>query len=184
MRMSKGESQVESLLNAEVIKAAATSPLGTLSLMSLILGILAMGFFRDAPVRAKVVVFALLLLGVAGFGYSIVNQGSPEKPPEASRDFVVGRWQVEQKALGMEGGTYIDYLEDGRFSGRQELFQNGQGSRVNVSGSWDFTELSRDQFRLELAFDTGEHWRGTFRILGRDRIHNNDENYLAVRVPH
>lgn len=175
---------MESLLNAEVIKAAATSPLGTLSLMCLILGVVAMAFFKNAPVRAKGVVFGLMLIGAAGFGYAFLNQKSPERTPEASREFVVGRWQVEQKVAGIEGGTYIDYSADGRFSGRQETFVNGQGGRMQVSGSWDFEKRADDEFLLALNFDSGERWQGQFRILGRDRIHNMDENYVAVRVPH
>ncbi|HWQ94087.1 MAG TPA: hypothetical protein VN418_01105 [Gammaproteobacteria bacterium] len=174
---------MENLLNAEVIRAAASSSLGTLSLMCLILGIVALTFFRSAPVRAKVLVFALLLIGVAGFGYAVLNQRSPSPTPEATRQFVIGRWQVEQKIAGIEGGSFIDYLEDGSFSGRQEAFIEGRGGREQVSGSWDFTKLARDQFRMTLNYDNGNQWRGTFRILGHDRIHNIDENYVAVRVP-
>ena len=174
---------MEKLLNAEVIRAAASSTLGTLSLMCLILGIVALTFFRDAPIRAKVFVFAMLLLGVAGFGYAILNQRSSSPIPEATRQFVSGRWQVEQKVAGIEGGSFIDYSEDGSFSGRQETFINGKGGRERVKGSWDFMRLDRDQFRITLTFDNGNQWRGTFRVLGYDRIHNIDENYDAVRVP-
>lgn len=174
---------MENLLNAEVIRAAASSTLGILSLMCLILGIIALTFFRGAPVRARVFVFAILFLGVAGFGYVILNQQSSSPIPEATRLFVSGRWQVEQKIAGIEGGSFIDYLEDGSFSGRQEAFIGGQGGRVQVSGSWDFTKLARDQFRMTLSFDNGTQWQGTFRVLGHDRIHNMDENYDAVRVP-
>ena len=183
---------MDSLLSAEVIKAAASSPLGTLSLMCLILGVVALAFFKNAPVRAKMLVFGFLVMGVAGFGYAILKQQQPgaqasinsSVAPEVTRDYLVGRWQVEQKVGGLEGGSYVDYLDDGSFSGRQEVFVDGQGERVNVSGTWAFSKLDRDQFRLELNLDSGEHWRGVFRILGPDRIHNKDENYIAVRVPH
>ena len=181
---------MDSLLNAEVIKAAASSPLGTLSLMCLILGVVALAFFRNAPVRAKIVVFGFLMMGVAGFGYAILNQQPPGPPsantnttPEATRAYVIGRWQVEQRVGGLEGGSYIDYRDDGSFSGRQETFINGQGARVKVNGDWEFVKLDRDQFRLELEFDTGEQWQGVFRIMGPDRIHNVDENYVAMRAP-
>jgi hypothetical protein len=174
---------VENLLNAEVIKAAASSSLGTLSLMCLIVGVITLAFFRSSPVRAKIFVFSLLLVGVAGFGYAVLNQQSPGKIPEATRRFVTGRWQVEQKIAGIEGGSFIDYSEDGSFSGRQEAFTEGQGRRERVSGSWDFTKLAGDQFRMTLIFDNGNRWQGTFRVLGNDRIHNIDENYDAVRVP-
>lgn len=177
---------MENLLNAEVIKAAASSPLGTLSLMCLILGVVALAFFKNAPTIAKVIVFAILLIGVAGFGSAVLNQQSPQLPipvPEATPEFVTGRWQVEQKIAGFEGGSFIDYSEDGSFSGRQEAFIQGQGGRVQVSGAWEFTRLGKDKFRIMLNFDNGIQWQGTFRILSNDRIHNIDENYVAVRVP-
>lgn len=151
--------------------------------MCLILGIVAMTFFKGAPVRARVLVFAMLFLGVAGFGYAILNQRSSSPIPEATRQFISGRWQVEQKVAGIEGGSFVDYSEDGSFSGKQEAFIGGQGTRVQVSGSWNFTKLATDQFRLSLNFDNGNQWQGTFRILSPDRIHNIDENYDAVRVP-
>jgi len=174
---------VENLLNAEVIKAAASSPLGTLSLMCLILGIVALAFFKNAPILAKIIVFALLLIGVAGFGSAILNQQSPSQIPETTRQFVIGRWQVELKAGDFEGGSFIDYLEDGSFSGMRQSFKEGRGERLPVSGAWNFTKLAKDQFRMTLNFDTDGQWRGNFRILDYNRIHNINENYVAVRVP-
>jgi hypothetical protein len=175
---------MDNLLNPEVIKAAASSPLGILSLMCLIIGIVSLGLFRKAPVWAKLIVFVLLLAGVFGFGASVVHQQNPqpEGPPEASRDFVVGRWQVEQTMAGAEGGTFVDYASDGRFTGKLEAFVNGAGRREPVSGTWDLAKLAKDQFKLELKFDSGNRWNGTFRILDRDHIHNLNENYVAVRV--
>lgn len=178
---------MESLLNAEVIKAAASSTLGVLSLMCLILAVIALAFFKAAPVKVRAIVFALLFFGVAGFAYAVLNTSSSSPTaaavtPEASREFVVGVWQVEQKVAGLEGGSFVDYAEDGRFSGRQEAFVGGQGQRLAVSGEWTFRKISKDQFRLELSFDNGSRWQGTFRIVSRDRIHNIDENYDAVRT--
>jgi hypothetical protein len=70
----------------------------------------------------------------------------------------------------------------GRFIGKQEVFVNGTGRRQPVSGTWDLAKLAKDQFKLELKFDNGTQWSGTFRILDRDHIHNLGENYVAVRV--
>lgn len=58
---------MENLLNGEVIKAAASSILGVLCLMCLILGIVSLALFKDAPVGAKISVFVLLFIGVVGF---------------------------------------------------------------------------------------------------------------------
>ncbi len=103
--------------------------------------------------------------------------------PEVTRQFVIGRWLVEQKIAGIEGGSFIDYLDNGNFSGRQETFMDGRGERLHVSGEWNFTKLAKDQFRMILKFDDGHQWQSTFSVVGHDRIHNMDENYDAVRVP-
>ncbi len=175
---------MESLLNAEIIKAAASSTLGVLSLMCLILAVLALGFFKGAPVKVRAGVFALLFFGVAGFAYAVLSTStvSPTAPPEASREFGVGIVQIGQKIGGVEGGSFVNYAEDGRFSGRQETFVDGQGQRIPVSGTWTFSKIAKDQFRLQLSFDNGARWQGTFNIVSRDRIHNIDENYDAVRA--
>lgn len=81
---------MENLLNGEVIKAAASSTLGILCLMCLILGIVSLALFKDAPVGAKISVFVLLFIGVVGFGYVITKQQLPNLMPEKPREFIVG----------------------------------------------------------------------------------------------
>jgi hypothetical protein len=175
---------MDNLLNPEVIKAAATSTLGILSLMCLIVGIVSLGLFRNSPVWAKLAVFLIMLGGVFGFGTAVLRQQNPQPAaPEASRSFVVGRWQVQQANAGLEGDTFVDYGEDGRFTGKLDSFRNGNGNRQPVSGMWQFEKLEKDQFRLGVTFDNGQQWKSTFRILDHEHIHNLDENYVAVRVP-
>jgi len=176
---------MENLFNAEVIKAAATSPLGTLSLMCLILGAIALAFFKKSQVRVQILVFTLLFVGVAGFGYSLMNQniGTPVTIPEATREFAIGRWQVEQKVGDLEGGSYIDYNADGSFSGKRQQFYQGQGQRVPVHGQWNMDKLGKDEFRVNWKFDDGSRSHAVFRIIDRNRVQNVDENYVAVRVP-
>lgn len=53
----------------ELLKEAAQSRLGALCLMCLILAGLALVFFRNSPVWAKLVVFLFLLTGTVEFGY-------------------------------------------------------------------------------------------------------------------
>jgi hypothetical protein len=174
---------MESLFNAEVIKAAASSSLGTLSLMCLILGSIATIFFKKSPVRARIMVFTLLFVGVAGFGYSLMNQKPLDAPPEATREFAIGRWQVDQKVGDMEGGSYVDYNEDGSFSGKLQQFYQGQGQRVPVHGQWNLTKLGKDEFRVTWKFDDGRQSQAVFKILDRNRVQNLDENYVSVRIP-
>jgi predicted RND superfamily exporter protein len=95
---------MESLLNADVIKAAASSTLGILSLMCLIL-VIALTWFRDSPTWAKLSVFVLLFGGILGFGSAALRQQVAAPALEVTRQFLVGRWQVEQKTLGCAGKT-------------------------------------------------------------------------------
>jgi hypothetical protein len=102
---------------------------------------------------------------------------------EATRQFFIGRWQVE-RSMGMtKGATFMDYFENGSFSGEEEVFgADGIGRRVLTDGRWNFTKIAKDKFRLTLDFVNGNEWQGNFKIIDRDRIHNIDENYDAVRV--
>lgn len=101
---------------------------------------------------------------------------------EVSRDFIIGRWQVEQAAGQLSGGTLIDYQEDGTFSGWITQFVNGMGQKQPVEGRWDYQRLAKDRFRLYLQYPTGETWQGTFKIRDRNHILNIDQNYEAVRL--
>jgi hypothetical protein len=128
-----------------------------------------------------------LMFKEIGFGEFSVKfaQPSPKTPetPDASAEFFLGRWQVEQQIAGLSGGSFIDYFKDGSFSGSQELFQGDTGRRVPVAGKWEFVKQAKDRFRLTLKFSDGRDWKGDFTIVNRDRVHNVYENYDAVRVP-
>ena len=174
---------MESLFSAEVIKAAASSVLGVLSLMCLILGAIAMAFFKKSQEQVRMTVFALLFFGVAGFGYSLMQQNATEKPPEVTREFIVGRWLVEQKFGDVEGGSYIVYNDDGSFKGMTEYFYQGSGKRIPVGGQWRMVQLSKDEFRITLKYDAGNQYQAVFKIIDKNRVQNVDENYLAVRTP-
>jgi hypothetical protein len=104
-------------------------------------------------------------------------------PPEATREFAIGRWQVDQKVGDMEGGSYVDYNEDGSFSGKLQQFYQGQGQRVPVHGQWNLTKLGKDEFRVTWKFDDGRQSQAVFKILDRNRVQNLDENYVSVRIP-
>lgn len=65
---------MDNLLNPEVISAASSSSLGILSLMILVLGIIALAFFRNATDGIKFAIFILLFGGVVGFGAAIVKE--------------------------------------------------------------------------------------------------------------
>ena len=174
---------MESLLNAEVIKAAASSPLGVFSLMCLILGVIALAFFKKAQEWVRVLVFTMLLFGVGGLANAFISQESPDKMPEITRDFIIGRWQVEQKVGDLEGGSFIDYHQDGSFSGVEQQFFQGQGLRQQIYGQWDFVKLNKEEFRLILLYENGFQVQAMFKIIDSNRVQNIEENYVSVRVP-
>jgi hypothetical protein len=176
---------MNNLLNPEVIKAAAQSPLGILSLMCLIVGIVCLGLFRTSPVWAKLAVFLVMLGSVFGFGTAVLREQNPRPAaPEASRDYIIGQWQIQQAGDGGEGRTFVDFGEDGRFTGKQETFDtNGKGVTTPLRGVWQFEKLRKDQFRLSMTYDNGRQWNGTYRILDQDHRYNVEENWVAVRGP-
>lgn len=169
-------------ITPELIKAAASSTLGILSLMCLILGIIALAFFKDAPVNAKIVVFILLLLSSCGFGYSIIKQQTPNFTPEVTRESLLGSWESKQKMGDHEGISNTTFFKDGSFSGKYTSFEKETGHRIPVKGTWKFTELTSDKFRLTLKYDDGHQWQSEVRVKGSNIIHIVDDNYLIHRV--
>ncbi len=104
------------------------------------------------------------------------------KAPEASRDFFIGRWQVQQTLGQMSGETVGNYLNNGIFEIEETLFLNGQGRRVKSTGNWEFNELSKQSFHLRLMFNDGRQWQGKFKLIDQNHIQNTDQNYIAIRI--
>jgi len=69
---------------AEVIKAAATSNLGVISLIVLVLAFLAWRFFQQSSDKVKLVAFATMFLGAAGFVTAVMLAGgdAPQAEPK------------------------------------------------------------------------------------------------------
>jgi hypothetical protein len=63
----------------DIIKAAATTPLGIFGLMIICLGVLGFAFFNKANEYIKLVIFLLLSGGVVAFGLSITNEANRHK---------------------------------------------------------------------------------------------------------
>ncbi len=143
----------------------------------------------DSPVLVAIIT---AVGGIAAAAVALFKRAtSKEAPPrsfEASRDFIVGRWQVEQTVgivsgeslLSATGGSEIIYETDGKFIGSQFI----GNQKVLIEGHWEFTRLSKDTFRLQVQFDDQKIpiWRGDFQIVDQDRIHNIEQNYDAFRM--
>lgn len=146
------------------------------------------------------VLLVVLVIGVVG--YVLYSGGALEKVsipgwlefdfspkpaavsprPVASRDFMLGKWEVEQPMGGNSSGTSIIYNNDGTLTGWATVFVNNSGRRETWSGTWNFEKLSDDTFRLRATIN-GKAIKATFRIFDHDHIQNVDNNYMAVRVP-
>jgi hypothetical protein len=68
----------------EIITAAAQSHLGILALLSIALAVLAYFFFAKASEIARVVIFVMLFLGVAGFGAAMFRVTDAVTDPRAT----------------------------------------------------------------------------------------------------
>ena len=116
------------------------------------------------------------------FGIDFADQPAAAPTPEVSRDFIIGRWQVDQVFGQISGGTVVTYDPDGTFTGSDTIFTNDVGVKQSVTGHWNYEKLTKDTFRLKIEFSNSAPWQGTFKILDPDHIHNTDENYVAVRL--
>jgi hypothetical protein len=113
---------------------------------------------------------------------SFKSQKPEQTPsPEASRDFMVGRWQVDQTYGETSIRTLVNYEDDGTYHGSTTTSVGGKGESVPWTGNWTLDKLSKDTFRLKLLVKNKVAWEGTFKIIDHDRIHNIDQNYDAVR---
>ena len=64
---------------AAVIQAAATSQLGVISLLVLVLAFLAWRFFQRSDDRTKLIAFAMMFLGAAGFVTAVMMAGGEDE---------------------------------------------------------------------------------------------------------
>ena len=65
---------------AAVIRAAATSNLGVVSLLVLVLAFLAWRFFQRSDDRTKLIAFAMMFLGAVGFVTAVMMAGGDPDP--------------------------------------------------------------------------------------------------------
>ena len=90
----------------EIIEKAATSTLGILALMIIVLAILAYIFFRGADVKVRVVIYVMLFFGVVAFGVALQKVNPPPPPPiQKGLTLVASIWKVESGRQSTELAT-------------------------------------------------------------------------------
>lgn len=93
----------------EIIKAAASSPLGLFALMILALAFLAFFFFRKASERTRISIFVLMFCGVIVFGFAISDEMNKPKPNGIKQEKVVDKCSIPEGSLvkGSSGKVYV-----------------------------------------------------------------------------
>ena len=140
-------------MDPEVIRAAASSPLGILALMVLVLSSLALAFFKDADPKIRLCVFVLLFAGAAAFAAAVLVQ--KPKPTPVPIPVPVPTPKCRLKANGVEqwgktenvtadsdwrgGGSSPSEYCGGELAARRALL--GDNGVVELSNS---TEESKD----------------------------------------
>jgi hypothetical protein len=135
----------------EIIKQASQSKLGILALMLLLLGVLALAFFRRSDNNVKILVFVLALIGVALYAKAI-------------NDAISGNSLYRVRVLLLYQGSP---LEQGR------VWSSLGGEAKKVSGGWEFdippTTLPSDHELEIYATDDPSFLTGkSHLVLGSD----------------
>jgi hypothetical protein len=98
-----------------------------------------------------------------------------------SQDFIVGRWRVKQNFGQASNETIIDYRPDGTFTGEANGFQGGIGQRQFIQGQWYFDKISDESFQLTISSYNQQPVVSTFKIIDQNKVHNINQNYIAIR---
>ena len=128
---------------------------------------------RLSPHQAFVAMVIFLVLSVAALMAGVLAwmcqpilppPGSVALPgePTASREFFIGRWDVQPKAGETEGGSHMEYFEDGRFEGVVDQFAKSERRRTPAKGTWELLVVCKDKFYLTVNFEGREPWMGYF----------------------
>jgi hypothetical protein len=130
----------------EIIKQAATSPLGILALMIVGLAILAFFFFRGASERARLAIFVMLFFGVAAFGAVVMHQAaktrSEDAPPENAP---LG--QKEKKPLALHASIWKVELDSKGTQLATKEFSAGSRD-VSAESLKEFAKWVSDELEL------------------------------------
>lgn len=155
------------------IGARTARPLWLMALLAVVTGVVAYTLFSGGSLQKA------MIPGWLEFDFAPRPPAAPAPlRPAASREFILGEWEVEQWSGSNAANTRLTYYADGTVKG----WGTYAGLRTPWTGQWDFEKLSDDTFRLNATIN-GATMNSSFRIFDRDHIQNLDNNYMAVRVP-
>jgi len=131
----------------DIIAKAGQSPLGTLALIILIVGILAVIFFQQAPVAVRFAIFVLILGSACAFAVAVMREIPTPTPPTAPTPAPVdvsGDWEGQ-------GPTEV---EEVRRNFQYVYFPPGNMTFSFVSAGNDLHGTLRLRQRYHRAFDS------------------------------
>ena len=134
----------------EIIKQAATSPLGILALMIIGLAILAFFFFRGASERTRLVIFVMLFFGVVAFGAVVMYQAAKTPSEDGQHENTLSGQKEIKLSPDIKNPTPLTSKEPIRGHGVREdiayycTFNAGPGTvNVTVDGKIEHGILAR-----------------------------------------
>lgn len=177
----------------ELVRTAASSGLGILSLLILVVAFIAWRFFQRSGDKVKLGVFAMLFAAMALFGVAMVQQGNagtapsvgsspPPGPAQAAPKpsgkpaSVAGRWQDEDGFIFdfRQRSTAIDYTayKDGKPTGA------GMGSIAGDQLSYRY----RDDFTTDTGSCTARLTERETTIEGRCTSGTSTWSFRIIRA--
>jgi hypothetical protein len=159
---------------SEAIGNLPNTPLGALSLIIFLLAVVALGFFRHAEARIKLLIFVMLFLGGAGVAYSLLHSSGGESAAQIADECVGVDISITNPAVnaavwcGTSGATMTT-----RQQAQQGLGAANPGCKSYVARNWPYLDLTQNQLHAEARnlARTGKE-EDAFSLIAACQCHN------------
>jgi hypothetical protein len=100
-------------------------------------------------------------------------------------DFLPGVWRARtaDPSTGIISENVLRFWSNGTYSGTESALVNGNPVTMRRAGTWSARPVSSDSFVLTVNdAGTGIARSYTFRVIDRNSVENEDQNYIAHRL--
>lgn len=100
-------------------------------------------------------------------------------------DFLPGVWRARtaDSSTGIISENVLRFWSNGTYSGTESALVNGNPVTMRRAGTWSARPVSSDTFVLTVNdAGTGVARSYTFRVIDRNSVENEDQNYIAHRL--
>jgi len=100
-------------------------------------------------------------------------------------DFLPGVWRARtaDPSTGVISEDVLRFWSNGTYSGTESALINGNPVTMRLAGTWSARPVSSDSFVLTVNdAGTGVAQSHTFRVIDRNSVENQDQNYIAHRL--